>query len=153
LEVQHQKVPGEDTAWKIFYSFTEQEAFSADVNAMNMAVFSMRSGVFWEDIFCSQYFFDDDQNHQTFGNDNGEHIKKSESTNDKELRGQLETRPLGRYSLEMGEFRKHMGGSSKLIRTIHTEEERLAVLKEVFGTTIPKENVLNMQGRMPALKF
>jgi hypothetical protein len=119
--------------WNILCTFTEHESFLSDFIYGSFAVSNIPEhggGVFWNSIVCVRLFF---------------------------LEG--EERPagpesevyMGKLILSGREVRRIVGPRSTMLRTVANDEERITVLREVFGMDIRLDDAQHIQGRISAL--
>lgn len=136
LEVLHENMDSITPAsWRIVYSFSEKEWFSADFDSANLAVCRMQSGLFWENVLCSKHFWLENDNFPQGYN---------------YLLAPWQ-RHMGRLAMDRSGVRRHVGSRSEVIRTFITERERVLALRELFGIHIPEDDVRHILGRASAL--
>jgi hypothetical protein len=58
---------------------------------------------------------------------------------------------VGKEMLSSAEVKRNMGGKTQLVRTCTTEEERVQVLKDVFGLALSEEEREGIRGSVAAL--
>ncbi|THU95486.1 cysteine proteinase [Dendrothele bispora CBS 962.96] len=133
FEVKHEK-PGQNPSnapWKVVYSFSETEYFQCDFEAMSYFVsthppypdspFSTLRDV----MILKKYFWIDDK-------------------------VDVEKRDIGTFTFYDKTLRKHVG-QDKEDRTVSTEEERIALIKDIFNIQIDTDAIENIRGRKVAL--
>ncbi|KAK7692954.1 hypothetical protein QCA50_004595 [Cerrena zonata] len=138
LAVSHKKPCGEISS-RIMYSFIEDEYFRRDYEFANIGVYSGATGpdrFFPDNVVCSGCFW----------------LTKEEMAEmgAADAYDSLLTRYMGRLGLEKTTLRRHIGSKSETVRTMETEVERAAVLKECFGIEIPEGDLRYIEGRPPA---
>ncbi|GLB33556.1 putative N-acetyltransferase [Lyophyllum shimeji] len=124
--------------WRVVYAFSEEEYFPTDYESANFAVCRrpQPGGLFWKNIVCSKHFWLD--SHEVGASDGG--VDKS-----------IMTRYMGRLGMEGRTVRRHVGSQSEVIRTMATETERTAALRELFGIDLSPEDLEHVRGRDAAL--
>jgi hypothetical protein len=138
--------------WRIIYSFSEEEHFSADFDSASFAL-SMRPGhgIFWNNVLCAKHFVLSDEEIAMIR----EETRKNEANKTAELKATAEGGSdvyLGRLVMTGGEIRRHIGSHSEVIRTVSTELERIRALREMFLIDISDDNERYIRGRDAALK-
>jgi arylamine N-acetyltransferase len=116
-----------DKPWRSFYVFTEVEFLLADFNIMSH--FTGATG----------------ETHQVFT----VLIVLFQRSNEED--GE-ELRITGKRMLVNGVVKQNLGGRTEVVKVCETEEERIDVLKELFGITLEQEEKDAIVGRVTALK-
>lgn len=58
---------------------------------------------------------------------------------------------VGKEMLAGAELKRNTGGKTQLVRTCMTEEERVEVLRDLFGLVLTAEEVQGIRGKAAAL--
>ncbi len=130
LEVWHQKPNPLEEAWRIQYSFTEEEFWLTDVLFASWGVSTRPNptGIFWNTILCLKMFTIDEGNL---------HLERSK-------------RPTYRIIPTGNEVRKSFGAHSEVLRNLKTELDRIGALREFFGIRLEDEDQVHIVGRPAA---
>lgn len=60
---------------------------------------------------------------------------------------------VGKEMLSGAELMRNMGGKTQLVKTCATEQERVDVLRDVFGLVLTEEERMGIRGSMTALSL
>jgi arylamine N-acetyltransferase len=96
----------DEAEWVNAYAFTEMEFFAEDFEVMNLSTMTLRQSFFVQSLFCVKMVLDNE----------GEGNK-----------------PVGWLVLHGDKVTKKVGGKTKVLEELKTEEERVAALKKWFG--------------------
>jgi hypothetical protein len=141
-----------DAQWRILFSFSEEEHFSADFDNASFAL-SMRpgNGIFWSNVLCVKHFLLSDEDitaireeARTIDADKGVE-STAEGDPDKDVY-------LGRIFMMGGEIKRHVGSRSEVVRIVSTELERIKALRETFMIDIADDDEKYIRGRDAALR-
>ncbi|KAJ3506700.1 hypothetical protein NLJ89_g6727 [Agrocybe chaxingu] len=137
LEALHQQKDNRDVAWRVLYSFTEDEFHLKDFQAASFAVSMMPvpRGLFWSNVVCTKTFVL-----------KGDHADNGMS--DASIRSGEE---MYRLVIVGKEVKKHIGGETEIIKILDTELERVRALRESFGIDLREDDVVHIVGRASAL--
>ena len=58
---------------------------------------------------------------------------------------------VGKEMLSGAELKRNMGGRTQLVRTCATEQERVDVLRDIFGLVLTEEERMRITGSVAAL--
>jgi hypothetical protein len=58
---------------------------------------------------------------------------------------------VGKEMLSGAELKRNMGGRTQLVKTCATEQERVDVLRDIFGLVLPEEERMGITGSVAAL--
>jgi arylamine N-acetyltransferase len=117
------------------YSFTEEEFQLSDYEDASFVV-AHKPGpsIFRQSILAVKHFIDDDS--------------EDPSTNEAPEGSQ----DLYRLTLFGNHVKKHSKKGTEVVRTIMSEEEKVEVLKELFGVVIEPEDVRHVEGQEAAFR-
>ncbi|KAK7046424.1 arylamine n-acetyltransferase 1 [Favolaschia claudopus] len=126
---------------RVMYSFIEDEFFDADFKAFNFSVVGLTSGLFWDNVVCTKFFWMTD-----------EEVREVNGGVTDIMSLTPLTRYLGRLAMAGNVVRRHVGTKTTVLKVMKTEEDRAEALRKVFGIDIPEEDLRYIQGRGAELK-
>ena len=112
----------ETDEWKDCYCFPELEFLPQDFEVMNFFVSNSPASWFTKTVVAVKMLLDEQ----------GENV-------------------VGKEMLLGAEVKRNMGGKTQLVKTCATEDERIEVLKDVFGLVLSEEEREGMRGSVAAL--
>jgi len=139
--------------WRILYSFSEEEHFSADFDSASFAL-SMRPrhGIFWNNVLCAKHFVLSDEEIAMIREETRENEANKTAESKASAEGDSDMY-LGRLvMMGGGEIKRHVGSHSEVIRTMSTELERIRALRDMFLIDISDDDERYIRGRDAALK-
>ncbi|KAF9044212.1 arylamine N-acetyltransferase 2 [Panaeolus papilionaceus] len=138
LEVYHEKNDSpNDGGWRILYTFSEEEFFFQDYRAASFVVSTMPDprGIFWNNVICVKHFVLDPVA-QVIGLDTGKDVEAE--------------KPMYRLFMVGKEVKRNMGGHTEVLRTMRNEQERIQILRDLFGVHVEDTDAAHIAGRQPA---
>ncbi|KAJ7131591.1 hypothetical protein C8R43DRAFT_1024744 [Mycena crocata] len=132
--------PTQPPTTRVMYSFIEDEFFDADYKAFNYSVLGLTSGLFWENVVCTKFFWMSD-----------EEMRQVDAKVDVAALTPL-TRYFGRVAMAGDAVRRHVGTHTTVLRVMKNEMDRAAALKDFFGINIGDEDIEHIRGRGAELK-
>ncbi|PPR04202.1 hypothetical protein CVT24_010750 [Panaeolus cyanescens] len=138
LEVYHEKKTSPDEeGWRIMFTFSEEEFFFEDYAAASFVVSMMPNprGFFWNNVVCVKHFVLDPVA-QVIG------LNVDQDTDTE--------KPMYRLVMVGKEVKQNIGGETKIIRTMKNEQERIQILRDLFGVHVKDMDAAHIAGRQPA---
>ncbi|ESK86123.1 arylamine n-acetyltransferase 1 [Moniliophthora roreri MCA 2997] len=68
-------------------------------------------------------------------------------------RRDVSSRMLGYYTLYGDMVKKHIGGKTEVVKVLVSEEERVKLIRELFGVALDEDAINNIRGRNSAFKL
>lgn len=130
-QVEYCQGPGTPMSeYRIVYQFMEQEFQFSDYNVQHYAkMFKPNEDVFSDDVVCMRYALADDS---------------------AEL--PVTERPLLRFTLFRGVFKKRLGNEVLEKIVCKTEADRIEVLRKYFGVTLEDADAVHIKGRSASIE-
>lgn len=118
--------------WNAYYAFAEVEFLHADLEIVNFFVSGRVGGGNFqtENVFVVAFL----------------------SGEGEEEEGEGEVKIIGKRMLVNGVLKENLGGKTRVVRVCQGEEERVRVLREVFGIRLMKEEIRGIRGSSAELK-
>ncbi|KAK0640689.1 hypothetical protein B0T16DRAFT_201165 [Cercophora newfieldiana] len=113
-----------NAAWEDKYAFVEIEFFPADFQVMNMPVMTAPQSFFVQNVMCMKFLL-------------------REGTDE----------PEGVLILHRDYVKRRIGGNVEILQTLHTEEDRVKVLEDMFSIKLEEDEKAGIRGLASELRW
>lgn len=132
---------GVEREWEALYSFGEYEFFVEDFGAINFGV--SRDAESFQTFTVIAVMFLGKEKERSTGVEKG---------GDEDGYGEKEMVVVGKVMLKGAVLKRNMGGKTEVVKVCETEEERLKVIREVFGIEFTEDEKEGIKGWRTDLK-